>query len=157
MKVFAAIILSCILVPMFIFGLWAVGALLGVLSLPFHAVDAGIETAHGVIDETLNAENAIYNYEWFKQQAQDIEALEGKIAIAEQSVISFEAVAGPRTDWTFEDKNEDARLRSVSQGLRSQYETLIADYNARASMANRSIFADGLIPNSIEAAASLIQ
>lgn len=133
-----------------------IGILFGFVSLPFHAVDAGINTAHGVIDDTLNADNAIYNYEWFKQQVQDIEALEQKVAIAEQAILTFELSAGERSTWTFEDKTEDSRLRAVAQGLRSQYTTAITDYNARASMATRSIFEDGLIPSVLEAAASII-
>jgi len=136
--------------------LWLFGMVVGVFSLPFHAASNGVQTAHDVIDKTINADNAIYNYEWFKQQTQDIEALETKITIAEQAVISFESAAGERKDWTFEDKTEDARLRSIAVGLRSQYTTAIANYNARASMATRNIFEDGLIPNVLEAAASII-
>ena len=132
------------------------GLLLGIITLPFRAAERGLETAQGVIDQTLTADNAIYNYEWFKQQKQDIEALETKITIAEQAVLSFEASAGERSTWTFEDKTENSRLRAVAQGLRSQYTTAIANYNARASMTARNIFEDGLIPSVMEGAASLI-
>ena len=130
---------------------------MGIATLPFHAASNSVNTAHEIIDKTINADNAIYNYEWFKQQDQDIKAMDAKVRIAEEAVLSFEAVAGPRTQWTFEDKTEDARLRSVALGNRTQYENLIADYNARASMANRDIFREGLIPNVIEASASLIK
>ena len=131
---------------------------LRLVALPFRALDRGIGTAEGVIDRTLTAENAIYNYEWFKQQSQDIKAGEAKISIAMQSVDSFEqALGSDRSTWTFEDKTEWARLRSVEQGLRSHVETLIADYNARASMANRDIFRDGLIPNLMTMSANLIR
>jgi len=107
--------------------------------------------------DIITTENAIYNYEWFIQQHEDIQALEGKITIAENSVISFESMCGDdRTLWTFEDKTEDSRLRSVAQGLRSQYETVVANYNARSNMATRNIFEDGMIPNSLEAMASII-
>ncbi len=137
-------------------GLWLFGLVVGIFSLPFHAASNSVETAHDVIDKTINADNAIYNYEWFKQQVQDIDALETKITIAEQAVISFEGAAGERSTWTFEDKTEDSRLRAIAVGLRSQYTTAIANYNARASMATRNIFEDGLIPNVLEAAASII-
>lgn len=153
MRIFGIIMAMFLLV-----GFLSVGGMaMGVISLPFHAASNGIDTAHGIIDKTINADNAIYNYEWFKQQVQDIEANQQKAKLADQAVLSFEAAAGPRSDWTFEDKTEDARLRSIAQGLHSQDASLTANYNARASMANRSIFADGLIPNVIEAAASLIQ
>lgn len=143
--------------PVLFFALWAAGAAIGIVSLPFHAATAGINTAHDVIDKTINADNAIYNYEWFKQQAQDIKANQQKALIADQAVISFEASAGDRSTWTFEDKTEDSRLRAVAQGLHANDANLVADYNARAGMANRSIFQDGLIPSVLETAASLIK
>lgn len=133
------------------------GIAFGVFALPFHAASSIVDTGHEVIEQTLTGQNAIYNYEWFKQQVQDIKANQQKAAMADQAVLNFEAAAGPRSEWTFEDKTEDARLRSVALGLHQMDATLVADYNARASMANRSIFQDGLIPNVMEAAASLIQ
>lgn len=133
------------------------GIVLGIVALPFHAASNLVDTGHGIIDKTLNADNAIYNYEWFKQQVQDIKANQQKSQIADQAVISFESSAGTRSEWTFEDKTEDSRLRSVAQGLHAQDANLVADYNARSSEANRSIFQDGLIPNVMHAAASLIK
>ena len=58
---------------------------------------------------------------------------------------------GDRVNYSFEDKQEIYRLNSVILGLENHLETLIADYNARASMANRNIFADKLLPNFIDA------
>ncbi len=133
------------------------GLVTGIIALPFHAATAGVSTAHGIIDKTLNADNAIYNYEWFKQQVQDIKANQQKAQEADAEVISFEQVAGTRDTWTFEDKTEDSRLRAVAHGLHSQDANLVADYNARATEANRSIFQDGLIPNVLETAASFIK
>jgi hypothetical protein len=156
MKVFALVCLSLVLAGLLSMILWFVGLGLGIVGLPFHAATAGLSTANGIIDKTINADNAVYNYEWFKQQAQDIKALEQKTSIAEQSLLSFETSAGTRSDWTFEDKTEDARLRAVAQGIRSQYVSAVANYNARSSMATRDIFKDGLIPNVLETAASII-
>lgn len=125
--------------------------------LPARVAENTITTTEGVIDQTLTADNAIYNYEWFKQQYEDIQAIEKKIVIAEEKVISFEESAGPRSEWTFEDKNEHARLSSVQQGLESQYEDAVATYNARSQMANRNIFKDGLIPQTIEIGSGLLK
>lgn len=133
------------------------GMAFGIIGLPFHAVNKGIETSYGVIDKTFTADNAIYNYRWFIQQKEDIAAMDNKMLIAEKAVLSFETNAGPRKDWTFEDKTEGSRLRAVAQGLRSQNEQMIADYNARSKQADRAIFKDGLIPNVLNASASLIR
>jgi hypothetical protein len=125
--------------------------------LPVHAVDRGLDTAHGIIDKTLTADNAIYNYEWFKQQKEDIIAVSNKIRIAEHAEVDFAMTAGSHDKWTFEDKNEDARLRAIVQGLESQLEDMQAQYNARAQMANRNIFDDGKIPAFIEVGSRLFK
>ena len=157
MKYIGLFLLSLIAVPVLCLGLWGIGSVIGIVSLPFHAVSAGVSTAHGVIDKTLNADNALYNYHWFIQQKEDIGAIETKIKIAQDSYDSFVTSAGPHTDWTFEDKTEAARLASVKQGLQSQYQQLVADYNAHSKEADRSIFQDGLIPNILNTSASLLK
>lgn len=125
--------------------------------LPLRAVDRTLGTAEGVIDKTLNADNAIYNYEWFKRQKEDIKAIESKIEIAQNAEASFVSSAGTRTTWTFEDKTEAARLASIKQGLQSQYQDVVAEYNARAKMANRNIFLDGKLPRALEIGASFLK
>ncbi len=129
------------------FALWGIGIAMGLFTVPWHSAQNVVDTKHGVIDKVVNANNAIYNYEWFKQQSEDIKANQNKIGIADQAVTDFEISAGSRTSWTFEDKTEDSRLRSVAQGLRSQQETLVADYNARAKEADRNIFLNGIVPS----------
>lgn len=41
--------------------LWVIGAVIGVVSMPFHAASNSVQTGHDVIDKTINANNAIYN------------------------------------------------------------------------------------------------
>lgn len=135
----------------------AIGWGLRVLLLPARVIDRGLTTVEGVVDKTLTPQNAIYNYEWFKQQKTDIEAIQQKIAVGQISVDSFESQAGVRSTWTFEDKTEDARLRSIVQGLQSQYRDMVSTYNARSSMATRSIFQDGKIPQVMEMGASFLR
>ena len=135
-----------------------IGTVLRIAFLPMRAVDRGLGTAEGIIDETLNADNALYNYEWFKQTHEDIKAIEAKISIAMQSVDGYEAsLPEDHLLWSFEMSTEWNRLRAVEQGLRSQYEQVVANYNARSEMANRAIFKDGLIPSVIEMSADIIR
>ena len=143
MKIFG-IIVACI------FGLVVVGVVgraIRIAFLPVRVIDKTIQTGEQIIDKTLTGQNAIYNYEWFKQQAEDIKAIENKITIAQNAEVSFTNVAGVRSTWTFEDKTESSRLAAIKQGLQSQYQDMIATYNARSKMANRNIFESGLIPN----------
>lgn len=138
-------------------GLWVIGALIGIISLPFHAASNIIDTGHGVIDKTLNADNAIYNYEWFKQQKQDIEVAKGQYQNALQSEDAFKESAGERKDWTWDDKQEASRLASITLGLKNQIIQRTEDYNARAKMANRDIFRDGLLPDALEFGAGFLK
>lgn len=134
-----------------------VGFVLKLILFPVHTANKLIETGYETVDKTLNADNAIYNYEWFKQQKESIDATNKKLQIADEAVMSFEQVAGVHKDWTFEDKNEDARLRSISQGIESQLKDMIATYNARTKMANRAIFQDGILPNFIDATTFILK
>lgn len=103
-----------------------------------------------IIEKTMDADNVLNNYEWFKQCYEDIKATDIKIKNAEQQIMSFEESAGPRKDWSFEDKNEHARLNSVLLGLQNYREEQVAKYNARSKMVNRKIFKSGELPESVQ-------
>ncbi len=85
-----------------------------------------------VVQKTLDADNMIYNYEWFRQQYQDVLAMDGKIAVQQEAL---DAVI---------DADERIRVASIVAGLKTKRQQMVADYNARGSMANRSIFTAGL-------------
>lgn len=140
-----------------IVGLLGLGTLVGigfgikVLFFPVHTAQQELQTAYDVVDKTINADNAIYNYEWFKQTHEDIKATSNKYDNACISYDEFIELAGDRTDWTFEDKTEQSRLSSIKLGIKNHLEQLIADYNARSKMANRSIFANNILPSYLDA------
>lgn len=119
-------------------------AAMNIIALPLFKLQTQINANYGVIQKTYDANNVIYNYEWFKQRYEDIQAIDTKITNAETSKTNFETSAGPRDKWTFEDKTEDSRLGSVVLGLQNQKEDLIAEYNARAKESNRNIFQNNL-------------
>lgn len=116
----------------------------GIIALPLFKLQTKVNTNYNIIQKTYNADNVIYNYEWFKNRYEAILAIDTKINNAEYSVTAFESSAGSRESWTFEDKTEHARLNSIVLGLKNQKEDLIAEYNARAKMENRNIFQNGL-------------
>jgi hypothetical protein len=124
-------------------------AVAGVGSAGFWALNLMSQPAR-VLTKTFDADNMIYNYEWFKQQYQDIAAIGVKSDNAAVALKSFEASAGERSTWTFEDKQRDAQLASIALGLANQRASMIADYNARSQMANRSIFKTGDLPAQIQ-------
>jgi hypothetical protein len=133
-----------LLILMTIIAMTFTGCLLG------HTVEKARETAYGVVDKTLNTDNVIYNYEWFKKQYNVYLAVQKKVTQAQNAATKFEKSAGERDKWTFEDKNEYARLTSIVDGFTYQAEDIKAEYNAKSQMVNRSIFKTGDLPESIE-------
>lgn len=103
-----------------------------------------VDTAHDIIDKTYTAENAIYNYEWFKTQYEKIQSSEKQIGNTVLSIDDFKEMYGDPKDWDYIDKEEYARLKTVLLGQKNFYEQLVADYNARSNMDNRDIFKDKL-------------
>lgn len=122
----------------------AIGSALNLITIPWLKFDSQVQMSRDIVTKAYSADNAIYNYHWFQQQAQDIKTASENMAVASSSLASFEASAGPRSGWSYEDKTEDSNLRSVLQGQSQYYNGLVNDYNARAGEADRSIFQNGL-------------
>lgn len=138
-------------------GLPLIGLALGWISIPLNTAQKQLEIVNGAQNKILNADNAIYNYEWFKQKYQDIEASKRNYKLAKANYDSFVLSLGERTTWTFEDKTEVARLNAVVLGIQTNLEGQIGDYNARANMATRNIFEDGVLPSYIDALTFVFQ
>lgn len=134
-----------------ILAITVVGGLMRVLFFPVNTATKLIDTAYDAQDQVLNAENAIYNYEWFKQKYQDIEATKRQYKVSKANYDSYVSDLGDRSTWGFEDKGEVARLNAVVLGLQTNLESQIGDYNARANMATRNIFEDSVLPSFIDA------
>jgi hypothetical protein len=103
-----------------------------------------------IVEKTIDADNVLYNYEWFKQQWRDVQAIEDKIKTQDMALVAFREDLGPRSEWGWEDKQEYDRLNSVRIGLEQQREDVVAKYNARSAMANRNIFKGGDCPETIQ-------
>ncbi len=113
--------------------------------LPVRTVTTQIDSAGNIIDKTYDADNAVYNYEWFKMQYEKIQANRNQIQVMIDSLAEFkQTYGGNATDWDYETKQEYNRLNTIKIGLMNQEENLVAEYNARSKMANREIFQDKL-------------
>lgn len=118
---------------------------LGILSLPIHSISKQSQAAHDIIDETYTADNAIYNYEWFKLTYEDIQATEKNIRVTEQQIVDFKTMYGSNaTEWDYTTKQQYGQLTTQLTGQRLYYNDLRAEYNAKANMVNRNIFNDNL-------------
>lgn len=103
-----------------------------------------VDTAHDIIDQTYTADNAIYNYEWFKTQFEKIKATERQIDNTMIEKDEFQELYGNASNWDWTTKESYSRISATLLGQRNHYESIVAEYNARSKMANRKIFKDKL-------------
>jgi membrane-associated HD superfamily phosphohydrolase len=132
-------IIAAILIALVV-GTW----MLKVAMLPIFTVTKQIDSAHDIIEDVYTPESAICNYEWFKQQYQDIEATERIIRNTKTEMNAYKEMYGSASDWDWQTKKDYNSLQDVYLGQQNYYEGLVADYNARSEMANRNIFKDKL-------------
>lgn len=124
-------------------GIGATGIAVGILKLPVKTLTTQVDSADEIIIKTYDADNAIYNYEWFKSQHEDILSTERKLENMHAELDSYSDY-GEKQNWSFDTKRAYNSLNSKTTGVDNYYEELIADYNARASMENRNIYMNGL-------------
>jgi hypothetical protein len=133
----------------FVTFIFCFGIIVFVFIWGFNMITRPARTVTQVVEKTLEGDNVLYNYEWFKQSYEDYKSLNNKIVISKTAANTFIKDAGPRDKWTFEDKTEYSRLSAITQGLQSQRADLVATYNARSKMVNRNIFQTG-VPERLE-------
>src|ERR1035437_714567 len=144
MKTILGVIVGVFAVILLIILLSVLGAGLGLITIPWLQFTNKIQMNRDIATKTYNADNALYNYHWFKERSGDIITASQTIDVASISLSSFESSAGTRKDWTFEDKTEASRLRAVYQGSVTYYNGLVNEYNAKAKEVDRSIFQNDL-------------
>lgn len=103
-----------------------------------------------IAKKTMDADNVIFNYEWFYDRYHGVLAVDRKIENTNKSLTLFISVAGDRSKWTFEDKTEHARLNAVLLGQKNIREDFVAQYNANAQKFNRKIFKSNKLPDRLE-------
>ena len=112
-------------------------------------INKSIDMAYEVTKDTLDGDKAIREYEWFKRQAQSMQALEKKESRAIGELASFKEMMGDdkRSDWDREDKAEYDRLNANKIAVQNTLDDALGEYNARGDMTNRAIFKDNLPSN----------
>ena len=103
-----------------------------------------------VLDRITNPDAMVANYEWYIQQDRDIHAIDQQIITASQAENDFKTAAGPREKWTHDDREEGARLASITTGLKQQRQQMVADYNAKTDMRTRSWLKGHSLPEHYE-------
>lgn len=139
---------NALIVAVLVIGLLISGTVLRAVLFPVNTLDKSIDTAYQVVDKTLDGDNAIYNYEWFKEQEAHIRAsLRNEEIAKEEYDLYIEMLPEDRESWTREDKQEESSLRNSYYALQKLSNLAIEDYNAKSEMVSRNIFKDNLPSN----------
>lgn len=133
-----------IIAVMLLIGVIMGGFALKAVLLPVKTVTTQIDSAGNIIDRTYDADNAIYNYEWFKTQYEDIQATERIIGNTKTEMDAYKELYGNASGWDWQTKQDYNSMSGKYLGQQNYYEDLVAEYNARSKMANREIFKDKL-------------
>ncbi|RZH67830.1 hypothetical protein [Natrinema altunense] len=103
----------------------------------FEQRDAGQET----VEQTYDAENAIQQYEEFRQMYHDIEAQRNQVENAYDEDESFHETYGDDpNNWSRTAETRHGRIHERITGNQNQLEQLVADYNAQSDMATKELF-----------------
>jgi len=101
------------------------------------------QAADQITKETSSAEYAMQQYEWFKQQRQDIQAMRDKIENQRRQIKDFKDTHD-MNDLSYTQQRQYNRMTNRLLGYRNQYETYVADYNARMNQEYRAQYNNSL-------------
>lgn len=91
------------------------------------------QAADDITRETSTAEFAMQEREWFAQQRQDIQAMQRQIENQRQQIRDFKETRD-MDDLSFSEQRQYNRMTNRLLGYRNQYETYVADYNAKMNV-----------------------
>lgn len=111
---------------------------------------SAVSTASGVIDKTLNADNALFNYENFHDLYRKTEQQVANIRSSQQAIDRLKETYGADAAiWPKDVRSELAHLTQTLDGHKMQYERLVSEYNANSSKINRSLFKGTSLPSEL--------
>lgn len=92
-----------------------------------------IQSADQITKETSQADFAMREREWFAQQRQDIQAMKNKIENQRRQIEDFKKM-NDMSDLSYTQQKQYNRMTNRLLGYRNQYETYVADYNAKMNV-----------------------
>lgn len=94
-----------------------------------------------IVREEMDAQQALDDYRWFRQQYQDIQAQREIIANSYDERERFYEIHGKDpSQWSRTAETRHGRIEQRITGNQNQLETMVADYNARSQDATSSVF-----------------
>lgn len=126
------------------------GCVAKLVLFPAHVANKAIDTAKGVVDQTLNANNALFNYENFKDLYNGAKAQAMNIVDVEKQIDELKVTYGEDAkEWPKDVRGDYAFLKQNIEGFKMQYQSLVKQYNSDSTKLNRNLFKDKGLPSEL--------
>lgn len=117
----------------------------------WNIVGWGADVATGVVQRQVNPDAIVQNYEYFTNQYHDIQATDGQIEAAKFAINDWYDTNGKDPNkWTFQDREELARLKTNMTGLVQARKDMAAQYNAKSREISRNLWKSKELPYQID-------
>ncbi len=94
-----------------------------------------------IAQDTFQSDQAVEEYEWFRQQYHDIDAQRSQVENSYDELDRFYEVHGDDpNEWSRQASERHNRIQERITGNQNMLDQMVADYNARSSMDNRELF-----------------
>lgn len=102
-----------------------------------------VQAANEITKETSQSDYAMRQREWFAQQRQDIKAMRTKIENQRTQLQSFKETHDVG-DLSYMQQKQYNRMTNRLLGYKNQYQTYVADYNARMNVSYQQQYNNSL-------------
>jgi len=112
-----------------------------VVLFPVHVLDKTAETGYGIIDKTLNADNAIFNYEQFHDLYQGAKQQAINISNSKNQINNLKETYGEDASKYPKDVRNDLSFQQQNlEGYLIQYQKIVSEFNSNSKKLNRELF-----------------
>ena len=133
----------------FVVALSFVGVLVKIVFFPAHVANQVVNTAQDAVDKTINADNAIFNYEQFKDQYNDAKAQIANIEQDKKDMENLKNTYGEPNTWTKDIRDQQQHFQENLDGHNMMYQSIVKEYNSNSSKINRKLFKDKNLPSEL--------
>jgi len=118
-----------------------VGFIGKVVLFPVHVLDKTAETGYGIVDKTLNADNAIFNYEQFHDLYQGAKQQAVNISNSKNQINNLQETYGEDASKYPKDVRNDLSFQQQTlEGYLLQYQKIVSEFNSNSKKLNRELF-----------------
>jgi len=118
-----------------------------VVLFPVHVLDKTAETGYGIVNKTLNADNAIFNYEQFHDLYQGAKQQTVNITNSKNQINMLKETYGEDASKYPKDVRNDLSFQQQTlEGYLIQYQKIVSEFNSNSKKLNRELFKSKELP-----------